>query len=90
VKFLTTKHFNFYILFPNHQEGLHLHRKLKEANVKCTISPTPREASSFCGMSLLIEEENLDMAAKIIKENNIKTEGIVKLEKKPSIWNKTC
>ena len=44
------------------------------------------EASSFCGMSLLIEEENLDMAAKIIKENNIKTEGIVKLEN--SIWNK--
>lgn len=85
-----TEIYDYYVLFPNHQEGLRLHRKLKDAGVKCTISPTPREASSFCGMSLLVREENVAKVSQVIEESDIKTEGIVRIERKTSIWNKTC
>jgi len=82
--------FDYYVLFPNHQEGLRLHRKLKEAQVKCTISPTPREASSFCGISLMVSEENVAAVQKVIAESDIKIEGLVRLQRKTAVWNKTC
>jgi hypothetical protein len=85
------KIYDYYVLFPNHQEGLRLYRKLKDAGIKCTISPTPREASSFCGMSLLISEKNVEKVEKVLIENdNIKTEGIVKIKRRTAIWDKTC
>ncbi|MEL7564108.1 MAG: DUF3343 domain-containing protein [Dehalobacterium sp.] len=82
--------YDYYVLFPNHQEGLRLHRRLKDAGVKCTISPTPREASSFCGMSLLVNEEDVAKITQVIKESDIKTEGIVQIKRRTAIWNKTC
>lgn len=82
--------YDYYVLFPNHQEGLRLHRKLKEAQVKCSISPTPREASSFCGISLMVSEENVDKVKEVIVESDIKTEGVVRIQRKIAVWNKTC
>jgi Protein of unknown function (DUF3343). len=82
--------YDYYVLFPNHQEGLRLHRKLREAQVKCSISPTPREASSFCGISLLVSEENVAQVEKVLAGSNIKTEGIVRIQRKTAVWNKTC
>ncbi len=82
--------YDYYVLFPNHQEGLRLHRKLKEAQVKCDISPTPREASNFCGISLRVSEENVTRVKEIIAESDIITKGIVRIQRKPSVWNKTC
>ncbi|MFW0966496.1 MAG: DUF3343 domain-containing protein [Thermacetogeniaceae bacterium] len=74
--------FDYYILFPNHHEGLHLHKELKKAGVKCRIAPTPREASSFCGISLLVTEENLDSAKKVIDSCGVKIEGIARIRRK--------
>lgn len=88
---MTAEIYDYYVLFPNHQEGLRLYRKLKDAGIKCTISPTPREASSFCGISLLVSEKNVEKVNRVLAENNyIKTEDIVKIKRKPAIWNKTC
>ena len=80
-----------YILFPNHNEGLKLHKAMKEAGVKCMISPTPRKLSECCGISLVVAEEDLEMAEKIIEETDTKIEKIVKLvRERPAVWNKFC
>jgi len=77
-----TEVYNYYILFPNHHEGLHLHKELKKAGVKCSISPTPRAASSFCGISLLVTEEYLQAAKEVIDNCGVKTEGIARIRRK--------
>lgn len=82
--------FNNYILFPNHHEGLRAHKKCRENGVKCTIAPTPREASTSCGISLLLSDNNIDSALKIIAENNIRTEGTARIERKKNLGYKSC
>ena len=77
-----TEVYNYYILFPNHHEGLHLHKELKKAGVKCSISPTPRAASNFCGISLLVTEEYLQAAKEVIDNCGVKTEGIARIRRK--------
>lgn len=77
-----TEVYNYYILFPNHHEGLHLHKELKKAGVKCSISPTPRAASNFCGISLLVTEEYLQAAKEVINNCGVKTEGIARIRRK--------
>jgi hypothetical protein len=77
-----TEVYNYYILFPNHHEGLHLHKELKKARVKCSIAPTPRAASSFCGISLLVTEEYLQAAKEVIDNCGVKIEGIAKIRRK--------
>lgn len=87
---MTSAVYNYYVLFLNHQEGLRLHRKLKETGIKCTISPTPREASSFCGISLLVSEENVEKVKRVLeRHSDIKTEGIAKIKQRTTVWNKT-
>lgn len=77
-----TEVYDYYIIFPNHHEGLHLHKELKKAGVKCSISPTPRAASSFCGISLLVTEENLSDAKDVINRCGVKIEGIARIRRK--------
>ncbi|NPV90890.1 MAG: DUF3343 domain-containing protein [Firmicutes bacterium] len=74
--------FDYYILFPNHHEGLRLYQELKAAGVRCTIAPTPREASRFCGMSLLVTEEWLSSAREVIDKIDVKTNGIARIQRK--------
>lgn len=84
--------YDYYILFPNHQEGLRLHRELKKVGIPCTLAPTPREASKCCGVSLLIQEEkHLEAAQEVIRRCQIKIDGFYKARRKKStLWNKFC
>jgi hypothetical protein len=82
--------YQYYMLFPNHHEGLKAHKYIKEAGIKCTISPTPREASKSCGISLMLEPENIGPARNIIEQNNINTEGIVKIKSKSHDGYRSC
>jgi hypothetical protein len=68
---------DWYILFPNHHEGLRLNKELKGLNLKCTIAPTPRAASTSCGISLMVYKEDLDLIRKVIEERGITIEKIV-------------
>lgn len=86
----STDIFDYYILFPNHHEGLRLHKELKAAGVKCTIAPTPREARNLCGISLLVTEDYLEDAKKIIDTWQIKIDGIARIRRKTGLWNKSC
>lgn len=71
--------YRYYILFPNHNEGLRLNRELKQTGIKNTIAPTPRAASSSCGISLIVEAEDLQEVEAIIKDTGVLVEKIVKL-----------
>ena len=72
----------YYVLFPNHENGMKLYRILKEKGVRAQISPTPRAASKCCGISLLVREaEKLDVIRECIQENEIEIIDIVALEK---------
>ncbi len=71
--------YRWYILFPNHLQGLHLNRELKNAGIKNQIAPTPREASSCCGISLIVEPDDLARIQLIIEECGIIIDKVVKL-----------
>lgn len=87
---MTEKIYNYYILFPNHNEGLRAHKALKAAGIKCTIAPTPREASTSCGISLLVQKDCMEESQRLIVARGITTLGIAQIEKKEKPGFKSC
>lgn len=71
----------FYVLFNNHENGLKLNSLLKENSLKSTISPTPRSLSKCCGISLIVEEDELEDVKRVVKENEIEIIAIESLER---------
>lgn len=71
--------YRWYILFPNHHQGLRLNRELKQQGIKNQIAPTPREASLSCGISLVVEEQDLEQINQIIAAAGVSIEKVVKL-----------
>ena len=55
--------------------------EMKENGLKCTIAPTPREASKCCGISLLVKKEDLDQIRQIVKEKQIEILQIAEIKK---------
>jgi hypothetical protein len=74
---LAENNIDYYILFPNHMEGLRLQKALKDAGVKCIIAPTPRQLSLNCGMSLRLSAEQVEQAKEIIRTTGAITDGVV-------------
>ena len=62
---------HYYILFNVHTDGLAMYRAVKAAGMYAQISPTPRELSVCCGISLLIHEEDIDAIRKLAEEQHI-------------------
>lgn len=81
---------DYYITFSNHHEGLRLLKAMREAGVNCAVSPTPRAASSCCGMSLRVTTENLPAAEQVITACGVHIERVVPLARPDGNWNKTC
>lgn len=79
--------FEYYVLFPNHHNGLKLYSALKELKINAIITPTPRRASSSCGISLLIEKENIGKINECIKQKNVTVLDIIALPKLSSPKN---
>ncbi len=70
-----------YVLFPNHDNGMRLYKELKNLGVRATIAPTPRAASTCCGISLLVEEKDIDTIRKCVSEHEIEILDIVEIER---------
>lgn len=70
-----------YVLFPNHDNGMRLHRELKAEGIRAVIAPTPRAASKCCGISLLIEEKDIEAVRRCVAENEIDILDIVEIQK---------
>ena len=49
-----------YVIFPNHDNGMRLYQELKKQGTSAVISPTPRTVSKCCGISLMIEEKDVE------------------------------
>ena len=64
----------YYILFKNHDNGMRLYNSLKSKNIKATIAPTPRVASKSCGISLLINKDDIEKTDAIEKAYNMAKE----------------
>ena len=70
-----------YVLFPNHDNSMRLYRELKARGVRATIAPTPRQASVCCGVSLMVEEEDLETIENVVKEKEIEILKIAAVER---------
>ena len=70
-----------YVLFPNHDNAMRLYKELKKLGVRATIAPTPRVLSKCCGVSLLIEEKDIDEIGTCIDEHGIDVLKIEAIEK---------
>lgn len=73
---------DWYVLFPNHHEGLRLYRELQARGIACTIAPTPRAVSTCCGVSLMIRPELLDRVRAVAQATQVKVEQIVPVPRK--------
>ena len=75
-------HLRGYILFRTYEQGLALHDLLDRHDLKNRIAPAPRaiQGKLSCGMSLLIEPEDIDAVRTCIEENQGKYYDIVPLE----------
>lgn len=73
--------YQYYVLFPNHNNGLLLHKSLKELGVRATIAPTPRVLSKCCGISLMVEEEDIEKIKACVEEKKVEILGIERIRK---------
>ncbi|MBQ0005374.1 MAG: DUF3343 domain-containing protein [Clostridiales bacterium] len=48
-----------------------MYRSLKAKGLNVRISPTPRELSVCCGVSLLVLEEDIDFIREVASEENL-------------------
>ena len=71
----------WYILFVNFEQGLALRDLLLKAGHKNRIAPAPRaiQGELSCGMSLLIEDGDIESALSCIVENRGEYHSIVPL-----------
>ena len=70
-----------YVLFPNHDNGMRLYGILKEAGIKTTIAPTPRVASKCCGVSLMVEKDDLDTIWETAEQKEIEILKVAEVKK---------
>lgn len=82
----------YYIIFPNVDNGLKLNELLKAAGIAITITPTPREATKCCGISLLVNNKNdLPAVRECIAKNQIEIINIFEMvSKKDPKRDKFC
>lgn len=73
--------YQYYVLFNNHDNGIRLHVELKKMGVHATIAPTPRALSTCCGISLLINENDITKVEEILENSNIEINRIEKIER---------
>lgn len=71
---------NWYVLFPNHENGLMLYQALKKEGIKTTIVPTPRKAQKCCGISLLVNEMQLEDVRACIERERVEILRMISLE----------
>ncbi|KRQ86518.1 hypothetical protein ABG79_01727 [Caloramator mitchellensis] len=70
-----------YILFTSYNNGLRLSSILKDSGIKHTISPTPRELSTCCGISIMYEKNDEDEIKRLVEEKKVEVLGFFTLDK---------
>ncbi|MDO4842336.1 MAG: DUF3343 domain-containing protein [Phoenicibacter congonensis] len=80
-----------YILVKSHTEGMALFEFLRANAFDARVAPSPRQAHSECGMSLLCDCETIDSAMALASENGLSFGGKMEVEQTFDIHrNKFC
>lgn len=70
---------DYYVLFPNHTEGMKLYKHVRGQGIAVKISPAPRAASVCCGMSLLVDASAIEAVQQCIRESGVEITRVVAL-----------
>ena len=72
---------NYYILFANYTQGMKLQELLRGDGVPSRIAPTPRsiQGELGCGMSILVQPEDIEAARQCIRKNDAEYYDIVSI-----------
>ncbi|WP_123054432.1 DUF3343 domain-containing protein [Clostridium sp. JN-1] len=71
----------YYILFPSHTEGIKMEELLKKEKITYTITPTPREISACCGISIMYDKNDEEKIKELIACNKVNTSGLHSITK---------
>jgi hypothetical protein len=66
-----TEYLHYYVLFQNHTDAMAMYRSLKGKGIYAQISPTPRELSVCCGVSLLVHGEDVETIEKAAADERL-------------------
>ncbi|WP_301860014.1 DUF3343 domain-containing protein [uncultured Megasphaera sp.] len=70
---------DYYVLFKTHTDAMALYQAARRRGLSVKISPTPRQASVCCGVSLLVEADTLPALRQCIADTGAAYEKIVPL-----------
>lgn len=70
---------NYYILFANYTQGMMLQSLLRDAGIPSKIAPTPKsiQGELGCGMSILVQPEDIDDVRQCIRDHDAEYYDIV-------------
>ena len=63
----------FYVLVNSSTEGMALFMRLREAGCKVRVAPAPRGATTCCGMSILVNPEDMPDVRAALAANPVLT-----------------
>lgn len=63
---------HYYVLFDNHTDAMEMYRAIKATSRYAQISPTPRELSVCCGVSLLVKEEDVSFIEELARDQHLR------------------
>lgn len=63
---------HYYVLFDNHTDAMEMYRAIKATSSYAQISPTPRELSVCCGVSLLVKEEDVSFIEELARDQQLR------------------
>ncbi|MGH4121441.1 MAG: DUF3343 domain-containing protein [Clostridium sp.] len=66
----------YIVTFQNTHEAMKAERETINRKIKVVVIPTPTYITKSCGISLKIEEENIQSIIKLINSENIKVKEI--------------
>lgn len=66
----------YIVTFQNTHEAMKAERETIKNKIKVVVIPTPTYITKSCGISLKIEEENIQSIFKLVKSENIKVKEI--------------
>jgi hypothetical protein len=71
----------YFLSFDSTNYALKAENFLKTKNCSITIMPTPREVSASCGLSIKINDGDLEFTKRTILEGSLKVKGVYKLHR---------
>ena len=80
----------YYVLFSNHTSGTKFYQEAKAEGIKAVISPTPRELSKCCGISLMIDEKDVEKIEKLAEDKKLDYLSIEYVEKDENRTRRYC